>query len=393
MNPLKNTIAAIAALPSATLSTKQIYDIGRNHGMKFKDIHAYFMRDEFKVGRGQFDLTNTFNGREVSKAAVSPVVRPDAGTQDSAPQSVERMPAQAVHMKQKVLADTEEVYVPEKDETYVAWGDFGAIKKIIASRTFHPVYVCGESGNGKTLMIEQACAQLKREYVRIQITPETDEADLIGSFRLVNGETVFHKGPIVRAMERGALCLIDELDRGSNKIMCLQSVLEGKPVLIKKIGEVIRPANGFNIIATANTKGHGSDDGKYSAATIIDEAFLERFVNTIEQPFPTDSTEKKILLNHCEKYNVLDHPFVEKLVAWSNVIRKTYKDGGVDEVISTRRLCHIIKTHSIFNNRKESIAKCIARFDEDVRSAFTDLYDKIDSETDIPADTQVSSPT
>jgi hypothetical protein len=378
MNPLRNTIAEIAALPSAVLSTKKIYEIGRSNGMKFKDINAYFMREEFKVGRGQFDLTNTFNGCEVSKAAVLPVVRPDAGTESSL-QSVERTPSQAVHMKQKVLADTGGVYVPEKDATYVAWGDFNSVKKIVASRQFFPLYICGESGNGKSMLVEQVCAQLKREYVRIQFTPETDSSELIGSFRLVEGETVFHKGPVVRAMEQGAICLLDELDRAGNKAaMALQGILEGKPILIKQIGEVVYPAPGFNVIATANTKGHGSDDGKYSAATIIDEAFLERFVGTIEQPFPTEVTEKKILINHCDKFGVKDFPFVEKLVAWSNVIRKTYKDGGVDQVISTRRLCHIIKTHSIFNNRKHAIAMCIARFDEDVRSAFTDLYDKID---------------
>jgi MoxR-like ATPase len=214
----------------------------------------------------------------------------------------------------------------------------------------------------------------------VQISPETDETDLIGGFRLIDGETVFYKGPVVKAMERGAILLIDELDRGSNKIMCLQGVLEGKPVLLKKIGQVVNPAPGFNVIATANTKGRGSEDGRYSAANIIDEAFIERFVATIDQPFPSDKVEKNIILKHMSAYGVTDLEFADKLVAWSSVIRKTFDNDGVDEVVSTRRLCHIVKAHSIFKDRNRSIAMCIARFDEDTRSAFTDLYTKISGE-------------
>jgi MoxR-like ATPase len=214
--------------------------------------------------------------------------------------------------------------------------------------------------------------------VRVQISPETDEDDLIGGFRLVNGETVFHKGPVIKAMERGCILLIDELDRGSNKIMCLQGVLEGKPVMIKKIGEVVHPAPGFNIIATANTKGRGSEDGRYSAANIIDEAFIERFVATIDQQYPPFKVEHSIVAKHMESMNVNDPEFTDKLVAWSNVIRKTYDADGVDELISTRRLCHIVKAYSIFNDRLTAISMCIARFEQETREAFLDLYTKID---------------
>ena len=245
------------------------------------------------------------------------------------------------------------------------------------------MYIAGLSGNGKTMMVEQACALAKREYVRVQITPETDEDDLIGGFRLLNGETVFAKGPVIKAMEAGALLMIDEIDRGSNKLMCLQGVLEGKPVLIKKTGEVVTPAAGFNVIATANTKGQGDDAGRFIAATIIDEAFLERFTVTLDQPYPTASTEKKIIANHMAKFGVDDAEFGEKLVQWGQAIRKTFEDGGIDEVISTRRICHIVQTYSIFGSRMKSIELCVNRFDSDTRAAFLDLYTKIDADAEI----------
>jgi MoxR-like ATPase len=228
-------------------------------------------------------------------------------------------------------------------------------------------------------MIEQACAKLKREYVRVQISPETDEDDLIGGFRLIKGETVFQKGPVIKAMEAGAILMIDEIDRGTNKVMCLQGVLEGKPVLIKKTGEVIIPREGFNVIATANTKGKGSEDGRYSAAGIIDDAFLERFTITLEQTFPTIKTEEKIVMKHMKKFEKIDEEFAKLLVGWADAIRKTFYDEGIDEVISTRRLCHIVQTYSIFNKRDKAIALCVNRFDEDTKAAFTDLYEKVDA--------------
>ena len=278
---------------------------------------------------------------------------------------------------QSVLND--EVYVPKLESTYVKWGNYKDIEQIVSSNVFYPVYVAGLSGNGKTMMIEQACAKTNRQYVRVQITPETDEDDLIGGFRLLNGETVFSEGPVVKAMKQGAVLLIDEIDRGSNKIMCLQGVLEGKPILIKKTCQVVTPAKGFNVIATANTKGKGSEDGRFISATVIDEAFLERFTITMEQPYPSKNVEKKIIIKHMEKFDCLEPNFAETLSVWSETIRKTYEDGGIDELISTRRLCHIVQTYSIFKDRMKAIELCVNRFDADTKEAFLDLYTKVDA--------------
>jgi hypothetical protein len=272
----------------------------------------------------------------------------------------------------------DEIYIPKVDPTYVKWGEYKTVLSVIESGHFFPLYISGMSGNGKTFMVEQATAKAKREYIRVQISPETDEDDLIGGFRLIDGETIFQKGPVIKAMERGAILLIDEIDRATNKIMCLQGVLEGNPVLLKKTGEVINPAPGFNVIATANTKGRGSDDGRYSAASIIDDAFLERFVASIDQAYAPSNVEKTILTKHAAKYDVDDSEFIEKLVSWSTVIRKTFEDDAIDEVVSTRRLCHIVKTHSVFNDRAKSIELCINRFDDETKTAFLDLYTKID---------------
>lgn len=293
--------------------------------------------------------------------------------------SAENVVQMPVQMKAKVESvSTEEVYVPEKVKEYVRWGYFKDVKQIIESKMFFPIFISGLSGNGKTMMVEQACAMSKREYVRVQITPETDEDDLIGGFRLLNGETVFAKGPVIKAMEAGAILLIDEIDRGSNKLMALQGVLEGKPVLIKKTGEVIQPAPGFNVIATANTKGQGDEAGRFIAATIIDEAFLERFTITMEQPYASAAVEKKIVVNHMQKFGEVDETFADRLIQWGQAIRKTFEDGGVDDMISTRRLCHIVQTYSIFKDRKRAIELCVNRFDTDTKAAFLDLYEKID---------------
>ena len=284
-----------------------------------------------------------------------------------------------------IVLSEEGTYIPKRVKTYVKWGHFKDISTIIESRMFYPVYLTGLSGNGKTMMVEQACAEAGREYIRVQITPETDEDDLIGGFRLVNGETIFSKGPVIKAMEAGAILLVDEIDRGSNKLMALQGVLEGKPVLIKKTGELVTPAAGFNIIATSNTKGKGSEDGRFIAATIIDEAFLERFTITMEQPYPTAPVEKKIVVKHMELFGQVDEDFAENLTKWSAAIRKTFDEGGIDEIISTRRLCHIAQTFAIFKDRKKSIDLCVSRFDEDTRAAFVDLYTKIDAIASAPS--------
>jgi len=277
----------------------------------------------------------------------------------------------------------EEKTFAKADPTFVPWGAFHDIVKVVKSKMFYPVYISGLSGNGKTFMVEQACSKLNREFIRVQINPETDEDDLLGGFRLINGETVFAKGPVLKAMENGAVLLLDEIDRATNKIMCLQGILEGKPVVVKKTGETITPASGFSVIATANTKGKGSEDGRFTAASIIDEAFLERFTIAIDQKFPSPSIETKILNNHMSKFGVEDTDFVEKLVTWADIIRKTFYDDGVDEVISTRRLCQIAQTFSIFKNRSKAIDLCIARFDEDTKSAFLDLYSKVDAGVEI----------
>lgn len=294
--------------------------------------------------------------------------------------SAKVIPLNAAATTQPTIVLSEEgTYIPKRVKTYVKWGHFKDISTIIESRMFYPVYLTGLSGNGKTMMVEQACAEAGREYIRVQITPETDEDDLIGGFRLVNGETIFSKGPVIKAMEAGAILLVDEIDRGSNKLMALQGVLEGKPVLIKKTGELVTPAAGFNIIATSNTKGKGSEDGRFIAATIIDEAFLERFTITMEQPYPTAPVEKKIVVKHMELFGQVDEDFAENLTKWSAAIRKTFDEGGIDEIISTRRLCHIAQTFAIFKDRKKSIDLCVSRFDEDTRAAFVDLYTKIDA--------------
>ena len=267
--------------------------------------------------------------------------------------------------------------IPSKDDGYVPFGNFADVKKVIQSKLFYPVFITGMSGNGKTFSVEQACATLNRELIRVNITIETDEDDLIGGFRLVNGNTVWHNGPVVEALERGAVLLLDEVDLASNKILCLQSVLEGKGVFLKKIGKYVKPSKGFTVIATANTKGKGSDDGRFVGTNVLNEAFLERFPVTFEQAYPTPATEQKMLDLLSE-----DKEFNKRLVDWADIIRRTFYDGGVDEIISTRRLVHIVKAFQIFGNRAKAITTCISRFDEETKQAFQELYDKVDADVD-----------
>lgn len=343
-----------------TFRRKAIDDVAVELGFGFKGA-AELIGDRFKVSRGVYNLSSALKPETSESAPAKP-----------APVAVMKL---ATQVSSTINEDT---YVPSKDSTYVKWGFFDDVLQVIKSKAFYPMYIAGLSGNGKTMMVEQACAQAGREYIRVQISPETDEDDLIGGFRLLNGETVFAKGPVIKAMERGAILLVDEIDRATNKIMCLQGVLEGKPVLIKKTGELIHPSPGFNVLATANTKGKGSEDGRFVAASIIDEAFLERFVCTIEQPYPTRATETKIVSRHMEKFGKQDNDFADKLTTWSEVIRKTFADGGVDELVSTRRLCHITQTFAIFEDRLKAVQMCISRFDNDTKTAFLDLYTKID---------------
>ena len=274
----------------------------------------------------------------------------------------------------------EQNLVPDKDPNYVPFGNYSDVKKIIQSKMFYPTFITGLSGNGKTFSVEQACAQLGRELIRVNITIETDEDDLIGGFRLVNGATVWHDGPVIQALNRGAILLLDEVDLASNKILCLQSILEGKGVFLKKVGRFVKPANGFNIFATANTKGKGSDDGRFIGTNVLNEAFLERFALTFEQQYPTPKTEQNILEKVAINYGVLDKDFCKNLANWADIIRKTFNDGGIDEVISTRRLVHIIRAFAIWQDRMKAIKVCVNRFDDETKQSFLELYDKIDAD-------------
>ena len=311
--------------------------------------------DEYKVGRGKWNLTVAERLEQQYEA-----------------------PAAAPAIQQNL--------VPNKDENYVPFGNFTDVKKIIKSGIFYPTFITGLSGNGKTFSVEQACAQLKRELIRVNITIETDEDDLIGGFRLVNGETVWHNGPVIEALQRGAVLLLDEIDLASNKILCLQSILEGKGVFLKKIGKYIQPKEGFNVIATANTKGKGSDDGRFVGTNVLNEAFLERFPVTFEQSYPSPSIECKILQSMSKELGVNDDDFCKRLVDWADIIRKTFYDGGIEEIISTRRLVHIIRAYSIFGNKAKAIQVCVNRFDEETKQSFIELYDKVDADFELPTE-------
>ena len=334
-----------------------IEDVAKSMGFTAKDFYP-LLTPENRVKIGTYSL--------------------DGFLPEAAPvATMDQVPATAAQM-QSITSD-EKTYA-RVDPTFVPWGSFKDVTQIIKSEMFYPTYVSGLSGNGKTFMIEQACAKLGKEFIRVQINPETDEDDLLGGFRLINGETVFAKGPVLKAMESGAILLLDEIDRATNKIMCLQGILEGKPVLVKKTGETVTPKKGFNVFATANTKGKGSEDGRFTAASILDDAFLERFTISVDMLFPSVSIEKKILGKHMDKFDTQDDEFVTKLVTWADIIRKTFYDDGVDELISTRRLCHIVQSYSLFGDRMKSIDLCISRFDEDTKIAFLDLYTKVDSD-------------
>ena len=285
-----------------------------------------------------------------------------------------------------VLPDHQQDLIPDKDDTFVKFGNFADIKRIIQSRLFYPTFITGLSGNGKTFSVEQACAQLKREMIRVNVTIETDEDDLIGGFRLVNGETAWHNGPVIEALERGAILLLDEIDLASNKILCLQSVLEGKGVFLKKIGRFVKPASGFNVIATANTKGKGSDDGRFIGTNVLNEAFLERFPVTFEQPYPASSVEIRILQGIAATLGLTEiDDFCKKLCDWGDIIRKTFYDGGIEEIISTRRLVHIIRAYAIFGDKAKAIQVCTNRFDDETKTSFPELYDKVDADFVMPS--------
>jgi len=315
--------------------------------------------EQFKVGRGRWNM-------EITRERI---------------QEIERS-----YQSPSTIPSVEQNLIPDKDDTFVQFGNFKDIKRIIQSRLFYPTFITGLSGNGKTFSVEQSCAQLGRELIRVNITIETDEDDLIGGFRLVNGETAWHNGPVVEALERGAILLLDEIDLASNKILCLQSILEGKGVFLKKIGRFVKPAAGFNVIATANTKGKGSDDGRFIGTNVLNEAFLERFPVTFEQSYPAPATEQKILEGVALDLGVEDRDFCKRLVDWADIIRKTFYDGGIEEIISTRRLVHIIRAYSIFQDKAKAIQVCVNRFDDETKQSFLELYDKVDADFQMPTE-------
>jgi len=320
---------------------------------------SWLKSDKFKVGRGVYTL-NVDDKKSESKSTEVKKISTDT---------------KAAY----VVSSLTDNVVPAKDTDFVNFGNYSDIRNIVKSKKFYPVFITGLSGNGKTLAVTQACAESKREMIRCNITIETDEDDLLGGYRLKDGQTVWQNGPVIEAMERGAVLLLDEIDLASNKIMCLQPILEGSGVYVKKINKFVAPKLGFNVIATANTKGQGSDDGKFIGTNVLNEAFLERFPVTFEQQYPSAKIEEKIVAQKLKSAGKSDVKFASNLVTWADVIRKTYNDGGVDEIISTRRLVHIAEAYGIFKNKMKAIQVCTNRFDDDTKTSFTDLYTKVDS--------------
>jgi hypothetical protein len=342
---------------SDTVTRAQINDL-----VKSKKISnpAWLKSDKYKVDRGVYKL---------------PLKDDDTAVVESTPKVESTSDTQAAY----IVSSLTDNVVPAKDTDFVKFGNYTDINSIVKSKKFYPVFITGLSGNGKTLAVTQACAEAKREMIRVNITIETDEDDLLGGYRLRDGQTIWQNGPVIEAMERGAILLLDEIDLASNKIMCLQPILEGSGVYVKKINKFVKPKLGFNVIATANTKGQGSDDGKFIGTNVLNEAFLERFPVTFEQEYPSAKIEEKIVSTKLKSAGKSDDKFAHNLVTWADVIRKTYKDGGVDEIISTRRLVHIAEAYGIFKNKMKAIQVCTNRFDDDTKNSFVDLYTKVDS--------------
>ena len=338
---------------------------------------SWLKQDQYKVARGIYSLP--VDGNDIS-SQVKEEIQSELPKTETAP--VNDTVNQAAYIVSSLTGNI----VPTKDPVFVPWGYFKDIKSIVSSKQFYPIFITGLSGNGKTMNVSQACAQAKRECIRVNITIETDEDDLLGGYRLQEGQTVWQNGPVIEAMERGAILLLDEIDLASNKIMCLQPILEGNGVFLKKINKFVKPAPGFNVIATANTKGQGSEDGKFIGTNILNEAFLERFPITVEQSYPTNKIESKILTNVMSEKGLTkkdDTKFADNLITWADIIRKTFYEGGVDEIISTRRLVHIVEAYTIFKNKMKAIEMCTNRFDVDTKTSFMDLYSKVDGGEDV----------
>ena len=356
---------ALKTFGTNELTTSQLKEANAHFGCKYAP-QWLIKNTDYKVGKSLFKLP-TENEDQVSSAKVTPtekVLTPQTSNTEAA----------------YVVSSLVGNIVPNKDSTFVSFGNYPDLKSIIKSKIFYPVFITGLSGNGKTFGVTQACAENRRELIRVNITIETDEDDLLGGYRLKDGQTVWQNGPVIEAMERGAVLLLDEIDLASNKIMCLQPILEGSGVYVKKINKFVKPADGFTVVATANTKGQGSDDGKFIGTNVLNEAFLERFPITFEQSYPSAKVEEKILVNTMGTFGKVDKEFCQKLVTWADVIRKTYFDGGVDEIISTRRLVHIVQAFNIFKgNKMKSIEVCVNRFDDDTKNSFMELYSKVDA--------------
>lgn len=359
-----------------TATSKQILDFAESKSLPVP--HFILRDDNRKIGRGKYRLCS--RASLLKKNTVSHAVATALDNAEAEAPAMAQTSA-VVQIASKRALNVTESFVPDRLTTYVPFGFFDDLRDIINSKIFYPVYITGHSGNGKTLMVEQVCASLGRELVRVNITKRTDESDLIGSYELIDGNTVRREGPVLTAMRRGAVLLLDEVDLGTEDLLCLQPILEGKPYFDKKTGEVIHAAFGFNVIATANTKGKGDADGRYLGTNVMNEAMLERFALTEEQDYPDIKTERKILAKNFEALEVADDDFIDRLVTWAEVIRKSFKDGAVDEIISTRRLVHITKAFKIFKkNRMKAIEKCLNRFDAETKTAFLDLYTKVDAE-------------
>ena len=373
-NSQKEVVEALHAhYGKSELSRSEINDFIKTSGFKNP---SWLKSNTYKIGRGMYQLPVDGVDIKVPQTTDSKVI------QKTETANVTETINQAAFIVSSLTGNI----VPVKDPVFVPWGHYKDIKQIVSSKQFYPIFITGLSGNGKTMNVQQACAATKRECIRVNITIETDEDDLLGGYRLQDGQTVWQNGPVIEAMERGALLLLDEIDLASNKVMCLQPILEGNGVFLKKINKFVAPAEGFNVIATANTKGQGSEDGKFIGTNILNEAFLERFPITVEQSYPTNKIENKILANVLSKRNLTtqkDEKFAQNLVTWADVIRKTFYEGGVDEIISTRRLVHIIEAFAIFKEKMKAIELCTNRFDTDTKTSFADLYTKIDGGEDV----------
>ena len=354
---------AVEKFGSNELTVAQLKEANKKFGCKYAP-QWLIKNTDFKVGKGLFQLPTETDGSSAKTSGTAEKVLPQ-----------ETINTEAAYVVSSLTGNI----VPAKDPSFVSFGNYPDLKSIVRSNMFYPVFITGLSGNGKTFGVTQACAEAKKEMIRVNITIETDEDDLLGGYRLKDGQTVWQNGPVIEAMERGALLLLDEIDLASNKIMCLQPILEGSGVFVKKINKFIKPVHGFNVVATANTKGQGSDDGKFIGTNVLNEAFLERFPITFEQSYPKPAVEEKILVNTLKSSGKSDNDFCKKLVTWADVIRKTYFDGGVDEIISTRRLVHIIQAYSIFDKKMKAVEVCTNRFDDDTKNSFIELYTKVDA--------------